>query len=113
MNVLIDGSLVVEVRMKSTSTESITQFIPTNPINKNVLKLFMNEESSDVVFEVGGHQDRNNNRRARTATTFHTHRSILQNSASTLYEMSGVSSDGSGTTKSLSLQMLPQLFSST
>ena len=51
MNVLIDGSLVVEVRMKSTSTESITQFIPTNPINKNVLKLFMNEESSDIVFE--------------------------------------------------------------
>ena len=44
--------------MKSISTDnkSAIQFIPTNPINKNVLELFMDEESADIVFEVGGEQ---------------------------------------------------------
>ena len=45
---LIDGSFIVEVRMKASSTGStITQFIPTNPINKNVLQKFMDEESAE------------------------------------------------------------------
>jgi hypothetical protein len=52
---LAQGSLVIEVRIKLVDT-SITQFIPTNPIIKNVLKLFMDEETADVVFEVGGQQ---------------------------------------------------------
>ena len=52
MESLVNGSLAIEVRLKSTSTDNtITQFIPSNPIYKNVLKLFMNEETADVIFE--------------------------------------------------------------
>ena len=56
MKELVNGALVIEVRMKTlTSTaKSITQFIPTNPFHKNVSELFMDEETADVVFEVGG-----------------------------------------------------------
>ena len=70
---LVDGSLIVEVRMKSASTsKSITQFIPSNPINKNVLNLYTNaEETADVLFEVGGQQqctdtNKKNNLKATT-----------------------------------------------
>jgi len=86
MELLVQGSLIIEVRMKPTLIDkSITQFIPTNPINKNILELFMNEETADVVFEVG-------------QTQFHAHRPILQNSASTLYEMCGKLDEGGGIT---------------
>ena len=97
MNALVNGSLIIEFRMKPTSTDkSIPQFIPTNPINKNVLKLFMNEESADVVFEVGGEQATNTTTRkkSKTITNFHAHRIILQNCAPTLYEMCRVSGEG-------------------
>jgi len=69
---------------------SITQFIPTNPINKNVLKLFMNEETADVVFEVGGEKHAKGRRKkTKSSTSFHAHRNILQSCAPTLYEMCG------------------------
>ena len=52
MDALVDGSLVIEVRLKNTATEkSTTQFIPTNPFNKNVSELFNSfneEETADV-----------------------------------------------------------------
>jgi len=87
MELLVQGSLIIEVRMKPTSIDkSITQFIPTNPINKNILELFMNEETADVVFELGQNQQ------------FHAHRPILQNSASTLYEMCGKLDESGGIT---------------
>jgi len=91
MELLVKGSLIIEVRMKPTSTDkSITQFIPTNPINKNVLKLFMNEETADVVFEVGGEQHAKGRRKkTKSSTTFRAHQNILQNCAPTLYEMCG------------------------
>ena len=88
---LVDGSLVIEVRMmKTTSTDKSITHIPTNPIYKNVLKLFMNEETADVVFEVGGEQHAKGRRKkAKSSTSFHAHRNILQNCAPTLYEMCG------------------------
>jgi len=104
MSALVDGSLVIEFRMKPTSTDkSIPQFIPTNPINKNVLKLFMNEESADVVFEVGGEQatGTTSRKKSKTITNFHAHRIILQNCAPTLYEMCRVSGEGGITTVSI------------
>jgi len=106
MNSLVDGSLIIEVRMKSTTTadnKSITQFIPTNPINKNVLELFMDEETADIVFEVGGEQQAKGKRkRAKTSTAnYHAHRLILKNNTSTLYEMCGKSDEGGITTVSI------------
>ena len=45
-----EGTLTVEVRMKRVDgTSSPMEFIPTNPINNNILKSFNDEESSDVV----------------------------------------------------------------
>ena len=80
--------------MKSMSTNiSITQFIPTNPFNKNVLELFMNEESADVVFEVNNESfcqsGEHTNKKSKTTTSFYAHRLILKNNASALYEMCG------------------------
>ena len=48
MDALVKGSLVIEVRMKPTSNLSTYQLVPTNPINKNVLKKFMHEETADT-----------------------------------------------------------------
>lgn len=98
LDALVDGALVIEVRMKSTTTtdKSITQFIPTNPFNKNVSKLFNEEETADVVFEVGGEQATGTitRKKSKTTTNFHAHRLILKNNSSTLYEMCGKADEG-------------------
>ena len=95
MKSLVNGTLVIEVRMRLVDTnKSSSPFIPQNPINKNVLELLDDEESADVVIEVGGQQDTGDNKRAKTSTTtFHTHRIILKKCAPALYDMC-VSSDG-------------------
>ena len=97
-DLLVLGSLVIEVRMKFPSTDNKpTQFIPKNPINKNVLELFMDEETADVVFEVEGeHQSGANNtpKKSTTTTMFHAHRLILKNNTSALYDMCGASVKG-------------------
>ena len=86
------GSLVIEVQMRQTGlpTESPLQpFVPENPLCKTILNKFMNEESSDVIFEVGGEQASNDARdkRAKTSTTFYAHRFILQECTSALGEL--------------------------
>jgi len=105
MATLVNGALVIEVRMRTlTSTaaaKSITQFIPTNPFNKNVSELFMDEETADVVFELGEPQAKGKRKRTNFTTTFHAHRLILKKCAPTLYEMCGVSSEGGITTVSI------------
>ena len=95
MKSLVNGTLIIEVRMRLVDTnKSSSPFIPQNPINKNVLELLDDEESADVIFEVGGQQDTGDNKRAKASTTtFHAHRVILNKCAPTLYEMC-VSSDG-------------------
>ena len=87
LDLLVQGSLVIEVRMKPTSTDkSITQFIPTNPIYKNVLQKFMDEESADVVFEVdnesGQYGEKINN-----SITLYAHRFILQDISTIMAEL--------------------------
>jgi len=96
INSLVEGTLVIEIRMRQVSTDKpIIQFIPSNPINKNVLELFMDEDTADVVFEVGGQQQTKGTKRAKTSTTsFHAHRLILKKGAPTLSEMCGVSEEG-------------------
>ena len=113
MDILVQGSLILEVRMKlpSSTDKSITQFIPTNPINKNVLELFMDEETADVVFEVGGqHQAKGERKRAKIATTnFHAHRLILKNNTSALYEMCKADGEERITTVSIT-DVEPEIF---
>ena len=109
---LVDGALVIEVRMKSTTTtgKSITQFIPTNPFNKNVDKLFMDEETADVLFEVGGEQATGTitRKKSKTTTNFHAHRILLKNNASALYEM--CKSEGEGITTVSITDVKPEIF---
>ena len=55
MAALIEGTLTIELRMRLTEPTKIVpnQFIPKNLICKNILKMYMDEESADVIFEVG------------------------------------------------------------
>jgi len=110
---LVDGSLVIEIRMKSTSIDkSITQFIPTNPFNKNVSGLFMDEESADVVFEVNNESclsEEHSNKKSKTSSPFYAHRLILKNNASALYEMCGGSGEEGITTLSIT-DVKPKIF---
>ena len=89
IDALINGTLVVEVRMRLVDTNKPTPlFVPQNPINKNLLELLDDEESADVVIEVGGQQDTGDNKRTKTSTTtFHANRIILKKCAPALYDM--------------------------
>ena len=113
MDALVQGSLVVEVQMKLPSTGTNIRFIPTNPFNKNVLKLFNEEESADVVFEVGGEQatGTTTRKKSKTTTNFHAHRILLKNNASALCEMCRVSGEGGIATDRV--RMCHLVFSST
>ena len=83
---LVDGTLVIEVRMRLVGNlANPSPFIPENPHAKTILKLFNDEESADIVFEVGSDESgRNTRKRAKTTTTFHAHRLILQQCSSTV-----------------------------
>ena len=109
MDALVDGSLIIEVLMKTTSTsKSVTQFIPKNPINKNMSELYNDEESADVVFEVKQRKRRRGMPHPSTVD-FYAHRLILKKSAPTLYEMCG-ESDGEGITKVSITDVFPEFF---
>ena len=69
IDALINGTLVIEVRMRLVDTnKSMPLFVPKNPINKNLLELLDDEESADVVFEIGGQQDTGDNKKAKIST---------------------------------------------
>ena len=97
IDALVDGTFIMEVRMRNVGETTTSPFIPVNPISKNILSKFMDEESADVVFEVGTQSEigRNTRKRAKTSTTFYAHRLILQDGATMLGEMckSGGKSD--------------------
>jgi len=110
MGSLINGTLVIEVRMRLDQSDisTTTQYVPTNPITKNILKLFNDEETADVVFEVGLQQA--GIKRAKTLRVkFHAHRLVLKNNCSVLYDMCGVSDGGGITTVSIT-DVSPTIF---
>lgn len=84
--------VVVEVRMKRANfaTSSAPPFIPENPSACRIIQsLFMDEQSSDIVFEVFELTGKNNARKvARTEpSVFHAHRIILRNCSTTLADL--------------------------
>ena len=112
MNCLMCGTLVVEVSMKRPR-DPWQPFIPPNPSVCDIVKdLFMDEESADVIFEVGGKQevavvdaglesneDNSTHRSTDAATepkTFFAHTLILKKAAPLLAEMCA-SDDNDGT----------------
>ena len=109
---LVKGALVVEVRMKLIEESKLSsQFIPTNPLNKNILNKFNDEESADVVFEVGSgsKQGKGTRKKAKTSTNFYAHRLILQDISTTLAEM--CKPPGGGSVASVSItDVKPDIF---
>jgi len=98
MESLVDGSFIIEVRMKlPSSTDSIIRFIPTNPLCKNVLQKFMDEESADIVFEVDNEScqnDEHSNKKSKNTTPFYAHRFILQDISTMLAELCKPAEEG-------------------
>jgi hypothetical protein len=89
---LVDGALVIEVRIKLVDpTQMPPPFIPENPSACKIVQgMFMNEESADIVFEVGGQQifESNAGKKAKTSpVTFPAHRLILKECSPTLAEL--------------------------
>jgi len=85
-----DGSLTVEVRMRLADDKGADKaaeklVIPENPLAKNILSKFMDEESADIIFEV--ESTNFGRKRSKTTTTIHAHRFILQQFSSTLDEI--------------------------
>ncbi|KAL7530119.1 hypothetical protein ACHAXR_003314 [Thalassiosira sp. AJA248-18] len=86
---LADGSLIIGVRLRQTVTTVLPSvpFIAENPLPKTILNKFMDEDSSDVVFEVSSGVAMGTPKRTKTSTTFYGHRFILQDWASALEEL--------------------------
>ncbi|KAL7549482.1 hypothetical protein ACHAWF_012749 [Thalassiosira exigua] len=89
---LVKGTLTIEVRMRLSEPSTINSrahhFIPSNPIYKNILSMFLDEESSDVVFEVGPAKVTKSQKKAKPSpVNFSAHRIILRKSAPALAEM--------------------------
>jgi len=114
MELLVNGSLIIVVRMKSTSTEKyIPQFIPTNPINENVLQKFMDEETADVVFEFdndsSSQSEEHTNKKSKTTQSLYAHRFIVQDISITLAELCKQNEDGILTIVSIA-DVTPDIF---
>jgi hypothetical protein len=86
---LINGALVIEVRMKlATPTNSVPlPFIPENPVAKIIQDSFMDENYSDILFKVGGEEDEDN-------AMIHAHRIIVANSSTILSDLCESHNDG-------------------
>ena len=81
---LVEGSLLVEIYMKLAQPVTPLPFIPDNPSACKVIQdLFMNDEYSDIAFEVTGADD-------SSVTTFPTHRCIVGKCSSILAEHCGL-----------------------
>ena len=117
MDALIEGTLIFEFRLKLSEASTLSsQFIPKNPLNKNIINKFNDEESADVKFEVdsasiseqGG--DEGGGKRAKTTTTFHAHRLILQDGAPLLAELCKPSAGGGSVATVLITDVKPDIF---
>ena len=89
---LIDGTLVIEVHIKLSvpAASSPLPFIPENPFGKRMQRLFLNDKSADIMFEVGGEEQLKSNamKIAKTASvTFPAHCIIVENCSSIFAEL--------------------------
>ena len=116
---LEEGTLTIEVRMKrdgssrpSESLEVHKQFIPKNPILNNILKSFNDEESADVVFEVGSknQEGENSSKKSKTSTNFYAHRLVLKYGAPLLAELCKPSAGGGSVTTVSITDIEPGIF---
>ena len=92
MSSLVKGTLVIQVRMRLSVPQisSLLPFIPENPLTKMIQGVFLEEKSTDIVFEVGLDQPRNNATRVArrfTPVTFSAHRLIIENCSSVFADL--------------------------
>jgi hypothetical protein len=109
---LVDGTLVVEVHMKPHEPIKATlpHFIPENPFCNNMLQLFNDEESADIIFEVGDHQSKNNAAKVAmiAPVTFYAHCLIVRACSSVLADL--CDSKGDSTTSIVITDVCPDVF---
>jgi hypothetical protein len=86
MRSLVKGTLIIEVHMRlSVPTKSVPPpFIPENPLTKMIQGLFLDEKSSDIIFDVAEGKEKNSATKvAKTApVSFSAHRLIVENCSS-------------------------------
>jgi hypothetical protein len=109
---LINGTLVIVVHMKlATPTKSVPPpFIPENPVAKMIQGLFLDEKSSDIIFEVAEGKGKNSAMKvAKIApVTFSAHRVIIGNCSSIFADL--CDSHGYGTTPIEINDVKPDIF---
>lgn len=75
----------------------INEFVPKNPLAATMLKLFGDEESSDVIFEITKKEEKTKKRKREMASSsvqFHAHRFILEHTSSELAALCESSPEG-------------------
>jgi hypothetical protein len=82
-DVLNNGTLTVEVRIKPVEGDLCRNFIPKNPFFKHMLLLFLNEERADMSFEVESRPliDASKDTSPAPGEVFHAHMLVLQTCA--------------------------------
>ena len=86
------------MKRKSQSGSQLQMpFVPPNPISKNVLKKFMDEETADVTFNVilgNADEKQSAKKKAKASTMFYAHRFVLYDGAPLLAELCKPGSEG-------------------
>jgi len=94
---LVDGGLVIEVRMKQNKplTEDNPVFVPENPLSTNIQKMFLDESSADCVIEVVRKLPTSPSKKAKVEPVkFPVHQLILKQCAPVLAELCSNSKPG-------------------
>ena len=101
MSSLVNGTLVIEVhiRLAKPTTSVSPPFIPENPLTKMIQGLFLDEKSSDITFEVGGDQRKDNAKKVTKTTpvAFPAHRIIVAKFSNTLADLCASGGGDNGT----------------
>ncbi|KAL3827027.1 hypothetical protein ACHAXA_007534 [Cyclostephanos tholiformis] len=103
---LVDGTLVIEVRMRHAGTTAAVAFVPDNPSSSVLGGLFLDGTTSDVVFGVTKLARTSNDNSTETATTveFPAHRLIVERYVNKLADLCrALSGGGEDTTPTASM----------
>ena len=99
LNYLVDGTLIVEVHMRTNKPGQLSSpFVPENPFLQNAMVDFGNEDTADVKLGVGGAVEsalEKGNLIKTPTTTFHVHHYALRLNAPALADMCRPNDDDS------------------
>jgi speckle-type POZ protein len=105
-----DGTLVVVIAIKEDAP-ALKPFVPKNPFHKMVQNKFLDEETSDVRFEVSGSGVKEDGaKRSKSCVTFRAHRLILEMCAPMLAALFGSCKDGETDETATVTDVKPDIF---